>query len=355
MAGSNPEMDSIVDELAAQVAAGWLTAEEAAMRHPELAERLLPMLHLTERLSTAGHPSLDRSARVRILSQVLANVPETGRDQILRSTRHVAAFQMVWLRSLAAMLVAVVFSTSSLVAAQSALPGEPLYPFKHVSEEAQMALTLPEERSTLHIAMAERRLDEVERLASHGSIHPDALQALSTETQAAVQSAEGLPPSRRTAVLAQVMTLTQRQEETLKAVMAQAPEIRQPEIASALRTVNQSREKAAQGLGLHPAPAQPTAGPGTTPAGVPIQADTPSDPGKDKPPAPVTTAGSNDPSGPPQAPDKQAPAMSPAVTGGSNPPALGKSTTPGSTIKPGSGQQPDKNDPVHRSKRGPKP
>lgn len=166
-------------------------------RYPEYAERLAPLLETAQatRLSLAAPIREDRRvlARRQFLqaaaqqsqaapSYVVGRVPSAQRTPsvLLRPLWSTFAPAIVAAALFIIALVPILGLTSS-----SALPGDWNYGFKRSSERVRLALALdPADRFNLQVAFHQRRVREVERLASSGRYDPSLLRALNNETEA---------------------------------------------------------------------------------------------------------------------------------------------------------------------------
>lgn len=168
------ELETALDSCLDRIARGELTVEQCLERVPDLAVRLRPMVQAAiivgqsqpERMPDAArlrlrtrlieHMGLDPMENVRIRSRSLGrrarrSIPPAARRQ---RRPHLAA-------GLAAVALAVI--SVGTAAAQVALPGGPLYGWKHLSEVAWVA-TRPD-RLQGELALLERRADELVRLS----------------------------------------------------------------------------------------------------------------------------------------------------------------------------------------------
>ncbi len=89
------------------------------------------------------------------------------------------------------MALVLTISGSTAAAAESALPGETLYPIKiHVTEEVRATLALsPKAKADWEMSRAERRLEEAVILSLIGELNDDAREEIDTNLDAHVRSA----------------------------------------------------------------------------------------------------------------------------------------------------------------------
>jgi hypothetical protein len=151
--------------------------EQALDRYPEQRQALAPLLAAALELralpEAAPSGEFRRTARARLLAKLparpsdrlnsLAPLSALGRlwQNLFQARR--PAFQWIVAGLLA---VVVIGAGATSVAAESALPGETLYPVKRWMESAQVALTLNStEAASLRLRFAARRLNEAAVLA----------------------------------------------------------------------------------------------------------------------------------------------------------------------------------------------
>ncbi|MEK7809163.1 MAG: DUF5667 domain-containing protein [Chloroflexota bacterium] len=121
-------------------------------------------------------------------------------------------------------VIALILATSGTVAASAnSLPGEPLYALKRLGEQTELFFAPADQQATIHVAHAEKRLSEIEKLAAKGVILPSLLNEMKAETQAAVAGAKTLPAKQQANVLSAIMNLTAKQETALAKIQSQLP------------------------------------------------------------------------------------------------------------------------------------
>jgi hypothetical protein len=113
----------------------------------------------------------------------------------------------------AALVFIYMLTATTVAAAMTSLPGDPLYPVKRLSEQTLLVLAPPPHSSGLNIAFAERRLAEIEQLAQRGVVVPDLIDDMADSTAAAM--ANGMPEASDAKLLTAIIDLTQRQQVVL--------------------------------------------------------------------------------------------------------------------------------------------
>jgi YqxM protein len=174
-------------------------------------------------------------------------------SRLIAGTRRLAAAVVVGMLLFCAVLSAGAVTVS---AASASLPGSSLYTIKRTTESllSSVAFT-PRLQTQVHLAWAERRLDEVGALiARDGIVYKTVLTALEHETEQALVAAEQAGPES----LADVIAHTEHQHTVLRHLLDQAPEAARSDLQQALATSTEMNERAWAGLA------------GETPAGLPV-------------------------------------------------------------------------------------
>jgi uncharacterized membrane protein YgcG len=137
-------------------------------------------------------------------------------------------------------------------AAQDALPGDALYPVKTNLEEAQVNLSRnAANKAKLHLAFAERRLDEIARLIGEGRFNDigTATREFEFHTQAAIDElitvAAGDPTGARD-LATQISSSLTRYAQTLSGMVASVPDAIKPEMERAI-DISQTGSSVTQG------------------------------------------------------------------------------------------------------------
>jgi anti-sigma-K factor RskA len=153
------DVDALVDRL---------LAEGKAETHAEAAEIVASM----QRVRTLADEPLPAASRVRHLQRIRTH--EVAAQDDARATRQIrrtrtGGFRRRFVVVAAASLAVLMLTAGSAVGlAQGAEPEDLLYGVKRASEQAWLAVPRGSERSAeVHLALAERRLDEARRAPAH--------------------------------------------------------------------------------------------------------------------------------------------------------------------------------------------
>ena len=170
----NEELQDILDDCLNRVLGGELDIAGCLERYPQLADELEGLLQtalLLRAPETLPHPDTILQGERRLLQAVEAKRrearPTSFKDRIIR-TLTLPHVQARW-AGVAAALAVLILGAATVVVSGSAGPGEPLYWVKRTTESTRLALTQSEAaKARLHIGLAERRVEDISRLASEG-------------------------------------------------------------------------------------------------------------------------------------------------------------------------------------------
>jgi hypothetical protein len=207
------------------------TVADCLASYPQHAAQLAPLLQVASLLETPAGPMMSdqglRTGEARLLAQAarLRARRKAGTLPLTGLIRRLAAAGIAGMVLVCGMLGVGTVSAASL-------PDSPLYPVKQATEAVvTWAAFTPQLQTTVHLAWAERRLDEAEALlARDGTADPAVLAALERETEQALAAAEQSGPEQLAAVAAQ----TEHQQAVLQAVLDKAPAAARPGLERAI-------------------------------------------------------------------------------------------------------------------------
>ena len=134
----------------------------------------------------------------------------------------------------AALIVLVILAGSSfsVYAAQSSLPGEPLYSVKSWVEDIRLSLTTsPQEKLDLILYYTNRRTGEISQLATSGKILTDqAYERYQGELDSVLQLAADMNDTQMQDALGQIKKQAERQGMTLEELVSTLPAQAEPAI-----------------------------------------------------------------------------------------------------------------------------
>ncbi len=140
------------------------TMAECLSQYSEYARELEPLLRTAQAAQHRLAFEIPADARQRVKNRVMA---ERGRDHAPRQQRwRFPSLLPRWAAvAVSALLIVVLGGAATVSAAGDAVPGEPLYPVKITAEQARLAFSFSSlAKARLHVDLAERRVDELQRL-----------------------------------------------------------------------------------------------------------------------------------------------------------------------------------------------
>jgi len=254
-----------LDDVLARVAAGESRAACIA-RYPDLAVELTELVGAQVRLSAlAAAPVLPADVLAARRRQFLSTARTYKRQAVSAHPfqRFMAwvwpvqrtgrpAFVPVLARVAIAFGLVLSIVGGTVAAAQSSLPGSPLYRIKLTGEDARLNLTRdPAQQATLAMTFASERTHEMERLAiANRPISTLVSLRLQNQLDAALSAAARAPEPEMLRLLNQVRTTARTQERALMQAQVNAP--REASTQDALRlaehAVTLAQQRAEAGL-----------------------------------------------------------------------------------------------------------
>ncbi|GEM_PF-5113427 len=220
-------------------------------------------LRLLARIRQAERPALSAAAVARHERMLMQHAAGPGAGL---SARPAPPENAGWLRWLpwrlgavpaavaAAITIVVLMLGGTLSAAASSLPSSPLYSVKLATEQLQLALAFNDEtRARVHLALAEHRLAEAERLAqSEGAGSPDELERLLLSAQESIAQAVAIAQQMRgpsaIALLTDLSGVVTWERTLLEGLLPAVPPPRQPTIEQAISTARANQAEVQQVL-----------------------------------------------------------------------------------------------------------
>lgn len=172
-----------------------------------LAEELAPLIELAEGLEALALPRPSADYRRRLAAAVAAAPAPRSLPRPSRLPLGLPLWRRLWrstaLTAAAAATVVLFLATGVTFASANALPGELLYPVKRTVEEARLWLASDEAAMGLHLAYADRRLQEAQVAPdSAGTLLADFTREVTAALVRADQAlAAGAPRARVSAPL----------------------------------------------------------------------------------------------------------------------------------------------------------
>lgn len=177
------------------------------------------------RLVTEESPRLTPGGRARGWARLQAAAAVKRRRQPLAWIGRVPR----WAQMVAVAVLVVLLANGVSAVAADSLPGSPLYAFKRFGEGGQLLLqSTNADRARLWMNLANRRLDEIARLAARGGrVESTAFDAVDESILRALSEIAGTRGSDRVALLQELTLLAVRQQQILDSLaLTAAPDQR---------------------------------------------------------------------------------------------------------------------------------
>ena len=156
-----------------------------------------------------------------------------------------------WAAVLAVILALVLASAGTAIAAQSSIPGDPLYPVKRVTERLGLLVVRdPPGKTYLRLEFTRRRTEEIEALDDRGEeVEESILVELATETEETLEEIEVAPEGNRETLFEKLVGLTERQQEVLERVRGRVlSEQARSALGRALEVSRRGHERATEAI-----------------------------------------------------------------------------------------------------------
>jgi hypothetical protein len=244
-ANNHQKIEDILDVCLQDLQSGQVRPQTILERYPEHAEELRPALEaadwLSQRVEQFEHlPGFIPSSRFQLVDRIHREQANNTGLLAQRNTGFWDRFLLLFAsRKLShaialAIAILVIFSASAwgiTLAAGNSLPGQPLYPVKRGSEAVQLALTLREDRDAqLYLLYAQRRLEEIEQLATRGDFQyiQETVRQYEENVHratAALQALTGIDAGRAGSLAAILGQVLEKQKALVQVLARLAPEI----------------------------------------------------------------------------------------------------------------------------------
>lgn len=254
------ELEDILDTCLAKIRSGQATVDECLWQHADRAPVLESLLHQAVRLTTLPSVTMPADAVDVLEKRVLSRAAEirAGLVRKEKHTRQPFSPRLGGRRArllpvvLSLMITLAVASTWAVSASASSLPGKALYPVKLAAEKVRLVITFRREaRAWLHLAFAERRLEEIQTLSQEAqAVQEGLLDALVAETRLVLEEIQDVGSDRKAEVAAKLLVLTERQQVVLASVRERGPKEAQRGLNRALEASQQGHKQALMALGV---------------------------------------------------------------------------------------------------------
>ena len=235
--------EDIIANCIDQIQAGKCTLEDCLARYPSLSDELRPLLKIATGIqpeAATPSPQFRQRARIRLLQAMqapAANRGHAGLDIFGRLKPPAPGRRLGYALIVATVVWALIVAGGTTVhASQDSLPDDALYPVKTAVENLRLAVArTPEARASLHLELAERRVQEVVAQSSLGrTMSTSALKEVAVQTDAAIREIGSIPTEDSKALVGELSQSTVNQQVALGQVSEAAPEVAQLALQQAL-------------------------------------------------------------------------------------------------------------------------
>ncbi|MBC8249454.1 MAG: hypothetical protein H8E90_07225 [Anaerolineales bacterium] len=209
-------LDHVLDERLTQLFAEDEGAEES-LAQPQLE----PLLRLAEEIKALPRPEPNpralRATQARVREAAILKKEEARRGGLFPGWLTGQRVSLAFARVLAAIVAVAVIGFGTVAASADSLPHSPLYPVKRTTERVQLLLTFsPSGKAHLHLAFAERRLNEtMELMSCCNSVDDAILMSMLEETDLAIKIICTLPTPEAEPLVNKALELTAQQHTCL--------------------------------------------------------------------------------------------------------------------------------------------
>jgi len=247
MAKSNKKFENIFDECLENLLNGQESLEQCLQKYPEQAAELEPLLRtaLSVNNAVAIQPSPEAKARGRYQLQLkMAQIGKPRRAPLL-------GWQPRWAVAIMTVLLVFTLSGGTVLAANSSMPGNPLYPVKIATENVRVRIARSEvAREAILATCADRRIAEVVYVVSKGNVDTEKVEAVAARYISQVNQMSGMTAAADQPVMSQgvgMMTATEPAETSQPVAAPQTESTAQPVLGASQKTEASTEKASVQG------------------------------------------------------------------------------------------------------------
>jgi len=258
------DFEKILDKCIARIASGEADIESCLNEYPEYAAQLRPLLEIAMLLYKEPQPQprpdvVSRGEgllRDKVLEKRRSKTPRRGLARVIvdkigigrSAARRVPLLpkhsRLRWVVTFAGIVALVAIGVGVIAASSHSMPGDVLYPVKIAAEQFRLMLTPSEEsKGEFHIALAERRMQEIAEMSRRGETG-EVAKLVSTVSQHLEKAGEVIVATGEGEVAEELKTKLEesavQQLAALEGALHEADEETKPVITQALQTSGDS-------------------------------------------------------------------------------------------------------------------
>ncbi len=162
------EFNNILDECLERLLTSGETVEQCLERYPEHAVELEPLL----RTAMVTHETLTIEPNVEFRARARYQLRSEMEKVAVRRWRPILTWQPRWVMVTVVVMVVLLAGGGTVVAADSSMPGTPLYGVKLATENVRLTLSSSDvARAELYAALADRRIAEIAYAIEKGKLN----------------------------------------------------------------------------------------------------------------------------------------------------------------------------------------
>ncbi len=205
------KIENIFNECLEKLLAGTETVEQCLGRYPDQAKELEPLLRTAMSVNKAidVKPTAELKARIRYNLQL--KMAEVGKPR--RASWF--SLQPRWALAAVTMMLVFVIGGSTFIAADSSMPGSPLYPVKLFTENISLKLAGSDaEKAELSLAFADRRVVEMNYMLENGTSSTERVEVVSSNYIDNVNRVNNITSGEQGEALTTMVSTEAQREET---------------------------------------------------------------------------------------------------------------------------------------------
>ncbi len=232
------EFNNILDECLERLLTGGETVEQCLERHPDYAVELEPLLRtaMVTRETLTIEPNVEFRARARY--QLRSEMEKAT----VRRWRPILTWQPRWVMVTVIVMVVLLAGSGTVVAADSSMPGTPLYGVKLATENVRLALSSSDvARAELYATLTDRRISEIAYAIEKGKLKQVEKVTNRLNNHLAMMSHLSLAVEKIEAITGEKAPVSAQdkaaEEKPISKTAPQKPASKQPSAATARPTV----------------------------------------------------------------------------------------------------------------------
>ena len=171
------KFETILNECLEKLLAGTESVEQCLQRYPNDAKELEPLLRTAVSVNKAVDINSSPELKARVRYKLQLKMAEVGKPK----GASWLSVQPRWAMALMAVMLVFTLGGGAVLAADSSMPGSPLYPVKILTENISMKFAGSDiEKAELSLTFADRRIEEMNHMMANGKFNSKDVEAIAT-------------------------------------------------------------------------------------------------------------------------------------------------------------------------------